>query len=135
MVDAFPFKTLPDIRTAERYIVWWKMAMVFEGQDHMPTYHGRTRDLSFAGTGMLTNTNLLTKHPVIILLAPPPLSTKERRQIIEIRSRQIIAVYSGETQCFRLSFAFMEFKNDGLDYLRERLKNKYTRMAATKFVV
>jgi len=108
--------------------------MVFEGQEHMPTYHGRTRDLSFVGTGMLTNVNLMTRHPVIILLAPPPLSTKERHRIIEIRSKQVIAVYSGEAQCFRLAFAFLEFKNDGLDYLRERLKDKYTRMDSTKLL-
>lgn len=134
MLDGFSFKSVPDVRTAERYIVWWRMALVFEDQEHMPAYHGRTRDLSYVGTGMLTHVNLMTRHPVIILLAPPPLSTRERRKIIEIRSKQIIAVYSGESRCFRLSFAFLEFKNDGLDYLRARLKNKYTRMDATKLI-
>lgn len=106
--------------------------MVFEDREHKPTYHGRTHDLSFIGTGMLTNVNLMTRHPVTILLAPPPRSTRERQKIIEIRSKQIIAVYSGEAQCFRLSFAFLEFKNDGLDYLRERLKGKFTRLPSSR---
>jgi hypothetical protein len=117
-------RALADSRNAERYNVHWKMALVFDGQEQKPTYHGRTHDLSLVGTGMLTNVNLLKPSlPVIILLAPPPLHTKDRPKIIEIRSRQLDAVYSGETRCFRLGFAFMEFKNDGLDVLTERLKH------------
>lgn len=73
---------------------------------------------------MLTDVNLhKTYSPAIILLAPPPLDTKDRPKIIEIESRQLDAVYSGETRCFRLGFAFLEFRNDGLDLLTERLKH------------
>ena len=45
-------------------------------------------------------------------------------------------VYSGVNRCFRLGFAFLEFKNDGLDYLSERLKHHKTvsRLQATKQV-
>jgi len=100
------------------------MAVVFEEQERKPTYHGRTHDLSLLGTGMLTNVNVRkTSSPVIILLAPPPLHPKDRPRIIEINSRQLDVVYSGETRCFRLGFAFQEFKNDGLALLTERLKH------------
>lgn len=128
-------KSSNDNRSAERYFVRWKMAVVFEDQEHKPTYHGRTHDLSLAGTGMLISKNIQpTSAPVIVLLAPPPLHVKERARIIEIRSRQLDAVYSGETRSFRLGFAFLEFKNDGLELLTERLKHhkSVARMQATK---
>ena len=124
-------------RNNDRYLVRWKMAIVFEDRDKRPTFHGRTHDLSMAGTGMLTDINLRkTDQPVIVLLSPPPLAPKERRKIIEIRSRQLDVVYSGVNRCFRLGFAFLEFKNDGLDYLSERLKHHKTvsRLQATKQV-
>lgn len=124
--DASPATSpfLDNHRSSERYLMRWKMAIVFEGKEGRPTYHGRTHDLSLAGTGMLTNINLhKSNSPVIVLLAPPPLTRKERPKIIEIRSRQLDAVYSGANGCFRLGFAFLEFKNDGLDYFRERLRH------------
>lgn len=111
-------------RQAERYLVRWKMAIVFEELEHKPTYHGRTHDLSLAGTGMLIGRNIQpTAAPVIVLLAPPPLHVKDRPRIIEIRARQLEAVYSGVARSFRLGFEFLEFKNDGLNLLTERLKH------------
>lgn len=113
-----------DVRSSDRYLVRWKMAVVFEGKEGRPTYHGRTHDLSLAGTGMLTDINLKKSNsPVIVLLAPPPMSVKERPKLIEITSRQRDVVYSGTNGCFRLGFAFLDFKNNGLDYLRERLRH------------
>ena len=116
---------LNDVRSSDRYLVRWKMAVVFDGQEGRPTYHGRTHDLSLSGTGMLTDINLKkSTSPVIVLLAPPPLTRKERPKLIEIKARQRDVVYSGENRSFRLGFAFLEFKNDGLDYLKERLRTQ-----------
>ncbi|MCX7177024.1 MAG: PilZ domain-containing protein [Proteobacteria bacterium] len=116
---------LNNVRSSDRYLVRWKMAVVFDGQEGRPTYHGRTHDLSLSGTGMLTDINLQkSKSPVIVLLAPPPLHRKERPKLIEIRSRQLDVVYSGENRSFRLGFAFLEFKNDGLDFLKDRLRTQ-----------
>ena len=121
-IAEFSNRASNDSRSAERYSVRWKIAIIFEDQERKPTYHGRTHDLSMVGTGMLTGVNLLpSSSPVIVLLAPPPLHTKDRPKIIEIKSRQLDAVYSGQTKCFRLRFAFLEFKNDGDHLLRERL--------------
>lgn len=123
VLGATPF--LNDVRSSDRYLVRWKMAVVFDGQEGRPTYHGRTHDLSLSGTGMLTDINLQkSKSPVIVLLAPPPLHRKERPKLIEIRARQLDVVYSGANRSFRLGFRFLEFKNDGIDYLRDRLRTQ-----------
>jgi len=113
----------PEHRQATRYSVNWKIALVFEDKENKPTYHGRTHDLSLTGTGMLTGNNLYSESPVIILLAPPPLHVGERQKIIEIKAHQQYVVYSGAARCWRLGFAFLEFKNDGFNVLRDRLKH------------
>jgi hypothetical protein len=113
----------PEHRQAIRYSVKWKIALIFEDKENKPTYHGRTQDLSLTGTGMLTGNNLYSETSVIILLAPPPLHLGERQKIIEIKAHQQYVVYSGASRCWRLGFAFLEFKNDGFNVLRDRLQH------------
>ncbi len=115
-------------RSAERYHVRWKIALVFDEAEHRPTFHGRTYDLSLVGTGMHTNVNLFTTSQVMVLLAPPPLHKGERQKIIEIRARQVYAVYSGESACFRLGFEFVYFKGEGLQVLKQRLVHHPTKI-------
>ncbi len=115
-------------RSAERYHVRWKIALIFDEAEHKPTYHGRTYDLSLVGTGMHTNINIFTASPVVVLLAPPPLHKGHRQKIIEIRARQVYAVYSGESLCFRLGLEFVSFKDDGLEVLKKRLEHHPTKV-------
>ena len=110
-------------RSAERYHVRWKIALIFDEVEHKPTYHGRTHDLSQVGTAMLTHSNIFTASPVVILIAPPPLHKGHRQKVIEIRARQVYAVYSGAASCFRLGFEFVDFKDDGLQVLKDRFKH------------
>ncbi|MFA6443891.1 MAG: hypothetical protein WCV99_16255 [Sterolibacterium sp.] len=70
---------------------------------------------------MHTDVNMLATAPVVILLAPPPLIAGQEQKLIEINARQIYAVYSGESFCFRLGFAFVSFKGNGFAVLKERL--------------
>jgi len=116
---------VPDMtqRNAERYHVKWKLALVFDKLEHHQTFHGRTDDLSLTGTGMLTNVNISSRSPLVLLLAPPPLQVGRRQKIIEIQARQVYAVYSGAASCFRLGFAFIGFKDDGLQVLKEMLSH------------
>ena len=111
-----------DHRSDARFHVRWKIALVFDELENRPTYHGRTHDLSLTGTGMHTDVNLFTTAPVVVLLAPPPLHVGHRQKVIEIRARQVYAVYSGEASCFRLGFEFISFKGNGLTVLKDRLK-------------
>ena len=121
---------VPDVnhRGADRYHVQWKVALVFDKQEHIQTFHGRTNDLSLTGTGMLTSVNVFSRAPLVLLLAPPPLQAGQRRTIIEIHARQVYAVYSGATSCFRLGFAFTGFKDDGLEVLKQMLSNHLPRI-------
>ena len=112
-------------RNLARYHVRWKIALIFDEVEQKPTFHGRTHDLSLVGTGMLTHRDVFTDSPVVVLLAIPPLHRNRRQKVIEIRSRQIYAVYSGETFCFRLGLEFMEFKGDGLEVLKEALSHHH----------
>lgn len=108
-------------RTLARYHVRWKIALIFDEVEQKPTFHGRTHDLTLVGTGMLTHRDVFTDSPVVVLLAVPPLHRNRRQKVVEIRSRQIYSVYSGETSCFRLGLEFIAFKGDGLEVLKEGL--------------
>jgi len=121
---------LPDVnhRGAERYHVQWKIALVFDKLEHKHTFHGRTHDLSLTGTGMLTDVNVFSHTPLVLLLAPPPLFAGQRQKIIEIHACQAYAVYSGATSCFRLGFSFTGFKDDGLRVLGEMLSHHLPRI-------
>lgn len=110
-------------RTAARYHVRWKIALIFDDTEHRPTYHGRTHDLTLVGTGMLTHKDVFTEAPVVILLAVPPLQRDRKPAVIEIQARQLYSVYSGETYCFRLGLEFISFKGDGLQILEEGLSH------------
>jgi hypothetical protein len=110
-------------RDFPRYHVRWKIALIFDGLENKPTYHGRTHDLTLAGTGMLASKNVYTESPVVVLLALPPQHRNRGQKVIEIQARQVYAVYSGDTFCFRLGLEFLGFKGDGLQILQERLSH------------
>ena len=112
-----------DPRNLDRYLVHWTIGLVFDKAEHRPTYLGRTYDLSLMGAGILTNTNVFSSSPVLILLAPPPLYKGHRPRVIEVTARQLYCIYSGEKACFNLGFEFNNFKDGGIEMLRERLKS------------
>lgn len=116
-----PPKEDSDPRASSRYMVDWRIALVFDHKEEKLTFRGRTYDLSMNGTAMLTHHNVFSKAPVTILLAPPPLHKGGSKKVIEIQAHQVYAVYSGEHSCFRLGFKFIKFKGDGKDILRETL--------------
>lgn len=110
-----------DQRESPRYLVHWKIALVFDEAENKPIFHGRTFDLSLTGTAMLTRHNVYTDAPVTVLLAPPPLNRGGSKRVIEIHARQVYSVYSGAFSCFRLGLHFIRFKDEGLEILKERL--------------
>lgn len=110
-----------DLRASARYMVDWKMALIFDRGEEKLTYQGRTFDLSMHGTAMLTRHNVFSKTPVTILLAPPPLHKGGSKKVIEIQCHQVYSVYSGAQSCFRLGLNFVKFKGDGKNILRETL--------------
>jgi len=109
-------------RGAERYHVRWRIALIFDQDEHKHPLQGRTIDLSLTGTAMHTDSDSFSDAPVILLLAPPPLLYGQRQKIIEINARQVYSVYSGASSCFRLGFQFINYKDDGLQVLQEMLQ-------------
>lgn len=116
-----PLKDVRDLRATPRYMVDWRIALVFDEGEEKFTYQGRTYDLSMNGTAMLTHHNVFAKGPVTVLLAPPPLHKGGSKKVIEIHARQIYSVYSGALSCFRLGFDFVGFKGDGKKILKDML--------------
>lgn len=110
-----------DLRASPRYMVDWRIAVIFDVGGEKITYQGRTYDLSMNGTAMLTHNNVYSKAPVTVLLAPPPLQKGGSKKVIEIQAHQVYSVYSGALSCFRLGLNFVKFKGDGKSILKDML--------------
>lgn len=120
-------------RNLARYKVRWKIAVIFRELEHQPTFHGKCHDLTLVGTGMLTDKDVFSESPLVVLLAIPPLHRSGHQKVIEINARQIYSVYSGETSCFRLGLEFREFKRDGFEILKEALSHRNAILQAPSY--
>ncbi len=113
-----------DQRKFTRYPMQWKIAIVFDGEEHRPTFHGVTNEISQEGLSLLTDYNLFTEDPVTLLLAIPPKNSAQRNKIVEIRARMIYTVHSAGHDRFRIGVHFERFKGSGRKLLETNLKER-----------
>jgi hypothetical protein len=108
-------------RRADRYLVNWRIAVVYDEAAGKSTYHGRAHDLSAGGVSMLCDHNILFEAPVIVLLALPAMVAGKRATIIEIRSQMRYTILT--RRGFRVGIEFLSFRPGELDLLTARLQN------------
>ena len=124
--SAFAPQSIDDKKTQRqhpRYHLSWRIALVSEASGERLAFHGKTRDLSLYGAAMHTEHHVTDSSPLIVLLAPPPLTTAESQKIIEIRARVVYSVYSSTSMCFRLGLEFQKFVSNGRFILEQRLEH------------
>ena len=113
---------IEDKREASRVRTHWRIAIIFDEAENKPAIHGHTHELSFSGASVHTDRNVASTAPVTVLLSPPLAYEGNRQKTIEIRANLVYSVYSGSNFCFRIGLDFINFKNDGLQILRDRLE-------------
>jgi hypothetical protein len=111
-------------RKFPRYPMQWKVAIVFDEDEHHPTFHGVTNEISQEGLSLLTDHNLFTEEPITLLLAIPPKNTAQKNKIVEIRARMIYTVHSAGHDRFRIGVHFEHFKGNGRKLLETNLKER-----------
>ncbi|MES2073645.1 MAG: PilZ domain-containing protein [Pseudomonadota bacterium] len=109
-----------NVRTLKRYLVKWRMAIVYEGGNGKKTFHGRVNDISLGGLSIHCDHNVFYEGKVILLLALPPLNAGTREKILEISCRMNYTILS--QQLFRIGLEFMEFRKGDKKLLEERLE-------------
>ncbi|HSC81668.1 MAG TPA: PilZ domain-containing protein [Chitinolyticbacter sp.] len=102
-----------DKRVEPRYLVNWRVAIVYEERDQRMSFRGRAFDVSRGGFSLHSDFSLPVSDKVTVLLSIPPTSAGQRPKIIEVKSRVVYTVLSNEFGAFRTGVYFVEFKGDG----------------------
>lgn len=108
------------LRSHRRYLVKWKIAIVYEGGTGKRTYHGRINDISLGGLSIHCDHNIFYEDKVILLLMMPPLTPNAKPTILEINCRMIYTILS--RQSFRIGLEFLDFRKGERKMLSERLE-------------
>ncbi|MDD5242361.1 MAG: PilZ domain-containing protein [Sulfuricella sp.] len=121
---AQPAEGHTSMRQFERYLVRWRMAIVFDGGKGKDTFHGRVNDISAGGISIHCDYNIFYTDIVTLLLAIPPLSITQDKKIIEVKSRMVYTILS--KNAFRIGLKFIRFKPGDEKFLKERLKTNHS---------
>ncbi|WP_187360104.1 PilZ domain-containing protein [Chitinolyticbacter meiyuanensis] len=108
-----------DKRVEPRYLVNWRVAIVYEERDQRMSFRGRAFDVSRGGFSLHSDFSLPVSDRVTVLLSIPPMAAGQRPKVVEVKSRVIYTVLSNEFSTFRTGVQFVDFKADGrqvLDY-------------------
>jgi hypothetical protein len=109
-----------DLRSTERLLVNWRMAIVYEGGTGKSSFFGRAHDLSMGGVSIYCDYNIFFEKSVILLLALPPLNTAQKERILEIHSQMMYTVLT--RRGFRVGLKFLGFKSGERKLLEERMQ-------------
>lgn len=107
-------------RVHKRYLVKWRIAIVYEGGKGKKTFHGRVNEISLGGLSIHCDYNVFHDGKVILLLALPPLNAGAREKILEITCRMNYTILS--QKLFRIGLEFVEFRQGDRKLLEERLE-------------
>lgn len=107
-------------RHHKRYLVKWRIAIVYEGGTGKKTFHGRVNEISMGGLSIHCDHNVFHEGKVILLLALPPLFAGGREKILEITCRMNYTILS--KKLFRIGLEFVEFRSGDRKLLEERLE-------------
>jgi hypothetical protein len=107
-------------RTHTRYLVRWRVAVVYESGAGKRTFHGRVNDISLGGLSIHCDYNIFHEGKVIVLLALPPLNAGAKEKVLEISSRMHYTILS--QKMFRIGMEFLDFRTGDKRLLEERLE-------------
>ena len=118
--NAFAAKNVvPNRRMHKRYLVKWRMAIVYEGGSGKKTFHGRVNEISLSGLSIHCDYNIFYEGKVILLLILPPLNAGARPKTLEIGCRMNYTILS--QQLFRIGLEFLDFHSGDKKLLEDRL--------------
>ncbi|WP_169307186.1 PilZ domain-containing protein [Chitiniphilus eburneus] len=104
-------------RHEARFLVNWRVAIVYEEREQRLSFRGRAFDISHGGFSLHSDFSLPMSDKVTVLISIPAVSAGQRPKVVEVKSRVIYTVLSNEFGLFRTGVQFVEFKADGRESL------------------
>ena len=111
-------------RNEARYLVNWRVAIVYQDSDSHLSFRGRAFDIGMGGFSLHSDYSLPISDRVTVLISMPPPATGLRARIVEVKSRVVYTVLSSEFDGFRTGVYFSEFKGDGEAALKANLAGR-----------
>ncbi|MFZ6871600.1 PilZ domain-containing protein [Undibacterium sp. Di27W] len=109
------------LRSHNRYLVKWEIALIHEGRDQKNSYYGRVNDISENGLSMFCDYNVFFDGRVKLVMSLPPLHIGAAVQKIEVESRMVYTILS--QYAFRLGLEFLHFRDGEKKILMDRLES------------
>ena len=109
-------------RSEPRRTLRWPVAIVIDSGKGQTVARGVTQELSLSGVTMLTETNVVCKHPVDLLLFLPAASKDAMAVTLQVKAKIISTVLSNRHQQFVCSLRFDKFAGTGQATLEKLLK-------------
>ncbi|MBB5191488.1 hypothetical protein HNQ50_002218 [Silvimonas terrae] len=126
------FNEIPvqDMRKESRYLVNWRVAIVYSETEERLSFRGRAFDISNSGFSLHSDFSLPGSDRVTVLISIPATAAGMRPKIVEVKSRVVYTVLSGDL--FRTGIQFVEFKGDGKNLLKQTLAGRVPAPVAIK---
>jgi hypothetical protein len=109
------------LRSHNRYLVKWEVALIHEFGGEKLTYYGKINDISENGLSMFCEYNVFFNGRVSIIMTLPPLNMGLKAQKIEVESRMVYTILSQYS--FRLGLEFLNFRDGEKKILMDRLES------------
>ncbi|KAF0813140.1 hypothetical protein IGB42_02540 [Andreprevotia sp. IGB-42] len=113
-----------EARGETRYLVNWKVAIIYQDTEQRLSFRGRIFDISKSGFSLHSEHSLPVTDKVTVLISIPPMATGQPPKVIEVKSRVIYTVLSGEFNMFRTGVQFGQFKGDSKQFLDRNLAGR-----------
>ncbi|MFZ6768871.1 PilZ domain-containing protein [Undibacterium sp. Di26W] len=109
------------LRSHNRYLVKWQIALIHEFSGEKLTYHGKINDISEDGLSMFCDYNVFFNGRVKLIMTMPPLNTGLQAQKIEVESKMVYTILSQFS--FRIGLEFLNFRDGEKKILMDRLQS------------
>jgi len=117
------------LRSHNRYLVKWKIALIHEFGGKKLSYYGKINDISENGLSMFCDYNVFFNGKVKLVMTLPPLNTGMQAQKIEVESRMVYTILSQFS--FRIGLEFLNFHDGEKKILMDRLESSNAALRPT----
>lgn len=112
-------------RKYERYLVHWKIAVVFDSAiEGRERFYGKTDDISMSGISLYSDHNIFVEAPVTVLVSIPGYHNDGRNKVVEIRCQMVYTYLCSKGNGFRTGLRLIKFKDEGKKIMRAALDAK-----------
>lgn len=112
---------MEDSRKNQRHAKRLRAVLIVDEDGNQSKTHGRTHDVSSGGASIISDYNLVSKHPITVCILLRPGDPINPPLIFEAKSRVVHSVLSRQQGGFRISVEFLDIAGDGATTLKKFL--------------